>query len=134
MKDYFDSSVLVGAVLARHPQHKICAELFEAVPDKITCAHTLAEVFATLTGSYKVPNDIAATQTLRLCDSLDVSPLMMEDYKTAIAEARQRGVMGGGLYDSLHAVFARRRGAKRIFSLNATDFKHVAPDLEIVIP
>ena len=44
MKDYFDSSVLVGAVLARHPQHNICVELFETVPDKITCAHALAEV------------------------------------------------------------------------------------------
>jgi len=134
MKGFFDSSVLVGAVLARHPQHKICAAIFEAVPDKISCAHALAEIFATLTGVYKVPNDIAARQTMQLCHSMDITPLTMDDYKTAISEARQRGIMGAGLYDSLHAVFARRRGAKRIFTLNATDFMHVAPDLEIVIP
>jgi predicted nucleic acid-binding protein len=60
--------------------------------------------------------------------------LTLEDYETAISEARQRGIMGAVVYDSLHAVFARRRGAKRIFTLNANDFIHVAPDLEIVIP
>jgi predicted nucleic acid-binding protein len=132
MKNYFDSSVLVGAVLARHPQYKGCREMLDSVPDRISCAHALAEVFVTLTAIYKVPNEIAARQTLELRRSVEVTPLTMEDYETAISEARQRGIMGGGLYDSLHAVFARRRGAKKIFTLNVTDFMHVAPDLEIV--
>ncbi len=132
MKNYFDSSVLVGAVLARHPQHKSCREILDSVPDKISCARALAEVFVTLTATYKVPNEIAAKQTLELRRSVEVTPLTMDDYETAISEARQRGIMGGGLYDSLHAVFARRRGAKKIFTLNVTDFMHVAPDLEIV--
>jgi len=134
MKDYFDSSVLVGAILNRHPQHKICVEIFESTPEKFTCAHALAEIFNTLTGTYKISNDIAAQQVLQLRHSISVSPLTLEDYETAISEARQRGIMGAVIYDSLHAVFARRRAAKRIFTLNANDFIHVASDLEIVIP
>lgn len=134
MKGYFDSSVLVGAILTRHPQHKACVELFETTPEKISCAHALSEIFATLTGIYKISNEIAAKQTLQLRRSINISPLTMEDYETAILEARQRGVMGAGLYDSLHAVFARRCGAKQIYTLNATDFIHVAPDLEIILP
>ena len=133
MKNYFDSSVLVGSLLARHPQHKICAALLEQIPDKISCAHALAETFVTLTATYKVPNDLAARQVLELRKSVNIESLTVADYETAMAEARQRGVMGGGLYDLLHAVFARRRGAKRIYTLNVTDFRHVAPELEIAI-
>jgi predicted nucleic acid-binding protein len=134
MKDYFDSSALVGAILTRHPQHKACVAMFESVHNKFSCAHALAEVFVTLTGSYKIPNDIAAQQALQLREAMLIEPLVIADYETAMLEARQRGVMGAGIYDSLHAVFARRRGAKRIITLNLTDFIHVAPDLEIIAP
>jgi predicted nucleic acid-binding protein len=58
----------------------------------------------------------------------------MDDYEMAIAESQQRGVMGGGIYDALHAAFARRRSARRIVTRNPGNFQHVAPDLEIVIP
>ena len=134
MKSYCDSSILIGAILDRHPQHAVCMGLFDSWPQKFTCAHALAEIFGTLTGTYKIPNDIAAKQTLQLRHSLEIAPLTMEDYETAILEARQRGVMGAGVYDSLHAVFARRRGARRILTLNTTDFIHVASDMEIVSP
>jgi len=55
-------------------------------------------------------------------------------YETAISEARQRGIMGGGIYDSLHATFARRRGAKRVVTRNPSHFAHTAPELEVVTP
>jgi len=58
----------------------------------------------------------------------------LADYETAITEARARGVMGGGIYDSLHATFARRKGAKRIVTRNPAHFTHAAPDLEILAP
>jgi len=56
------------------------------------------------------------------------------DYEQTITEARRRGVMGGGIYDSLHATFARRKGTKRIVTRNPSHFAHVAPDLEILTP
>lgn len=42
--------------------------------------------------------------------------------------------MGGGIYDSLHATFARRKSAKRIVTRNSSHFIHVAPDVEILTP
>jgi predicted nucleic acid-binding protein len=42
--------------------------------------------------------------------------------------------MGGGIYDSLHATFARRRGAKRVVTRNPSHFAHTAPELEVVTP
>jgi predicted nucleic acid-binding protein len=131
---YFDTSVLVGVLLQTHPNHKECFAIFEHTRERMTCAHTLAEVFSTLTAAYKVPNDVAAELTLGLPEKLAVESLSLREYETAIAEARQRGVMGGGIYDSLHATYARHRSARRIITRNPGNFQHVAPDMEIVIP
>jgi predicted nucleic acid-binding protein len=131
---YFDTSVLVGVLLQTHPNHKECFAVFEKSRDRVTCAHALAEVFSTLTAHYKVPNDVAAELTLGLPEKLDVEALSLSDYETAIAESRQRGVMGGGIYDSLHATYSRRNSARRVVTRNPSNFQHVAPDLEIVIP
>jgi hypothetical protein len=69
---------------------------------------------------------------LSLQNSLAVEPLTLKDYETAIREARARGIMGGGIYDSLHATFARRKKAVRIITRNPSHFRHVAPDIEIL--
>ena len=45
------------------------------------------------------------------------------DYETSIREARSRGVMGGGIYDSLHATFARRKKAVGIVTRNPSHFQ-----------
>src|SRR5947207_8955477 len=83
-----------------------------------------------LTGFYKIPTESAAELTLGLRDSIEVEPLALADYETSIREARSRGVMGGGIYDSLHATFARRNKAVRIVTRNPSHFQHVAPDIE----
>src|SRR6266404_3831162 len=110
---FLDTSTLVGALLDKHPQHAACQRALQASTDPISDAHALAETFATLTGFYKVPTEAATELTLGLAALVRVEALALEDYRTAIAEARQRGVMGGGIYDSLHATFARRSGARR---------------------
>jgi predicted nucleic acid-binding protein len=131
---FLDTSTLVGAVLERHPQHAACLRALQESADPVTDSHALAEVFATLTGFYKVPSEAAAELTLGLKALVRVEPLLLADYETAIAEARQRGVMGGGIYDSLHATCARRKGAKRILTRNPSHFVHTAPELEVVVP
>jgi predicted nucleic acid-binding protein len=131
---FLDTGVLVGSVLAQHPEHIACRSALEQAQAPFTDAHALAETFATLTGFYKVPAQHAAELTLGLRHSLSVEALLWSDYETAIREARRRGVMGGGIYDSLHATFARRKQAKRIVTRNPSHFVHAAPDLEIVTP
>jgi predicted nucleic acid-binding protein len=116
---FLDTSTLVGALLANHPQHAACLRALQDSSNPISDAHALAETFATLTGFYKVPSEAAAELTLG---------------ETAISEARRRGIMGGGIYDSLHATFARRKGAKRVITRNPSHFAHAAPELEVVAP
>ena len=131
---FLDTSALVGALLERHPQHAACLRAVQEAANPVTDAHALAETFATLTGFYKVPSEAAAALTLGLKALVQVEPLPLADYETAICEASQRGIMGGGIYDSLHATFARRKGAKRIVTRNPSHFAHTAPELEVVSP
>jgi len=131
---FVDTSVLVGILLAHHPQHAPCIKAVGACKSPISNAHALAETFATLTGFYKVPADAAAELTLNLKLSIRVEPVSLVDYETAIGEARQRGIMGGGIYDSLHATFARRIGAKTIITRNPSHFVHAAPELQVRVP
>jgi predicted nucleic acid-binding protein len=131
---FLDTGILVGAVLKLHPEHEVCLSAWEDSVRPFTNAHALAETFATLTGFYKVPTAAAMELTLSLRDSVEVEALALADYETAIREARSRGVMGGGIYDSLHATFARRKKAVQIVTRNPSHFQHVAPDIKILTP
>jgi hypothetical protein len=112
--------------LESHPEHAACLAALGDSARPFTNAHALTEMFATLTGFFKVPTDTATELTMSLRESVTVEALTLADYETAIREARSRGVMGGGIYDSLHATFARRKK-------NAPN-RDVAPDIEILTP
>jgi predicted nucleic acid-binding protein len=131
---FLDTGIMVGAVLKSHPEHLACLAALEDSVRPFTNAHAIAETFATLTGFYKVPAGVATELTLSLRDSVVVEALALADYETAIREARSRGVMGGGIYDSLHATYARRKKAIQIVTRNPSHFEHVAPDIEILTP
>ncbi len=131
---FLDTGILVAAVLESHPEHGACLSALEDSERPFTNGHVLAETFATLTGFYKVPTQAAGELTFGLGDSIKVEPLALVDYETSIREARSRGVMGGGIYDSLHATFARRKKAIQIVTRNPSHFQHVAPDIEILTP
>ena len=131
---FLDTGILVGSILEKHPQHNPCRAVFAQYHDCFTDAHALAETFATLTGFYKVPTEAAAALTLGLRKVLAIDAVAIRDYETAIAEAPRRGVMGGGIYDSLHATLARRKKAARIVTRNPSHFAHVAPEVEILTP
>ena len=131
---FLDTGILVGSVLESHPQHQACRSALEDSARPFTNAHVLAETFSTLTGFYKVPIEVAAELIASLQRIMLVEVLSLEDYETAIREARSRGVMGGGIYDSLHATFARRKKALQIVTRNPSHFEHVAPDIIILTP
>ena len=131
---FLDTGILVAAVLETHPEHGACLSALKDSERPFTDGHVLAESFATLTGFFKVPTTAAAELILGIRDSIKVEALSLADYETSIREARSRGVMGGGIYDSLHATFARRKNAARIVTRNPAHFQHVAPDIEILTP
>ena len=65
---------------------------------------------------------------------IEVEAFTLSDYEIAIREARSHGVMGGGIYDSLQATFARRYGAAQVVTRNPSHFQHVEPDIVNLTP
>jgi hypothetical protein len=79
-----------------------------------------------------LPIAAAAELTLGRTSNVAIDALSPADHERAVGEAQRRGVMGGGIYDSLHATFARRKGAQSMVTRNPSHFAHVAPDVEIL--
>ena len=129
---YLDTGVLVRGLLEEHPQHAVCLSLISN--GAVSSCHTLAEIFNTLTGHFKIQNDLAAQMVESLTLQMSFEVIAQEDYLTVIRKARSRGIQGGIIYDAIHAEIARRLGVGRIVTYNLTNFRHVAPELEIASP
>ena len=130
---FLDSGVIVSALYRRDDDHAACLALVEC-GDAFTSAHALAETFCTLTGQYRVKNDLAAKALLSLRSSVRVEAVLVDDYAQVFETAREQGVMGGLVYDALHAQVARRLKAEHIYTLNVSNFEHVAGGLSVRHP
>ncbi len=129
---YLDTGILIRALLTAHPLHSECVRL---VGDgSVSSCHSLAETFNTLTGHFKLRNDIAAGLVESLPEQMAFEPILQSDYLKTVQEAQSRGIQGGIIYDAIHAEVARRLKVERLVTYNIKNFRHVAPDLQISEP
>jgi predicted nucleic acid-binding protein len=54
-----------------------------------------------------------------------VVELGIAEVMTALEQARRHGVRGGGVYDFMHLVAARKVGADILYTVNFSDFRHL---------
>ena len=140
---HIDTSVLVAAMVTSEEFHPVCFALLRH-PDvsQVTgiYSHGFTETFSTLTGGRRrvqMPADMVAEilqqdyLPKRVPASLDPAEILQ-----AMSETRSRGVRGGGIFDYLHLVAARKAGASRVYTLNISNFRafHRPGDPEIVHP
>ncbi len=132
MKRFLDASILVEACLAQS-QNFAAADSLVKRPDTVTSAHALAEAYATLSGDarLKINATEAAEMVGDLADTLHVHALTGKGYVQLVRAAPKRGVVGGSIFDAIHAQSARETGCEEIYTLNVRHFKHVAPDLAV---
>ncbi|MGO8705397.1 MAG: PIN domain-containing protein [Candidatus Brocadiia bacterium] len=144
MKVLLDTSILVAALVEAHPAHsrafmwlrKARRKEFELI---IAC-HTLAELYAVLTSLPVSPRIAPATARRLIKDSVlpwaKVISLSASEYEATINDLAELGIAGGAVYDGLIARAASKGGAEKLVTLNAEDFKRVAPQManEIVEP
>lgn len=134
MKSLFDTSVLVAAVLASHEHHQRSLAVFAGSDPKTACcaAHTLAELYATLT---RIPGRqrIVSDQVLLFLDEvekrLELVHLNAREYRLAINQAARYGVLGGTVYDALLGQCALKVGATRILTWNVAHFHLLGPEI-----
>jgi predicted nucleic acid-binding protein len=131
---FLDTSVLVAAVRTADLRHAASDDLVRKCrPENATCAaHTLAEVYASLTGM-RPPNRFRPDQAMLVVDEFRAKFRCVELTADEVLDTARGiaglGLLGGIIYDALLLTCARKVNADRIYTWNARHFQMVAPDL-----
>jgi len=131
---FLDTNVLIASAQATHPHNAKSRALLESIggSEIVIGAHTLAEVYASLT---RIPppervSPISAMQVLEAyLQRMTLMTLTAHEYLAAIREAAQQGHIGGMIYDALLLACARKSKADYIYTWNIKHFRAIAPDL-----
>ncbi len=131
--EFFDTTVLVAAMVEDENRHEPCAEALEAAENGWAAAHSIAECYATLTGG-KLGLQISAADASQLIrfnihERLSLVSLSTAEYFKLLDHAGPAGARGGAIYDLLLLACARKAKSERIYTLNARHFAALAPDL-----
>lgn len=133
MTEFFDTTVLVAAMVEDEPQHEFCLAALEDAVNGHTATHSLAECYATLTGGrlgvQVSPADAARLIRHNVHDRLALVSVTASEYLKLIEAAGPAGARGGAIYDLLLLACARKARAERIYTLNRRHFAALAPDL-----
>jgi len=135
VKIFFDTSVLVAALVEGHPHHaRSFASLKRALGNGnefLVSSHTLAELYAVLTALPVSPR-ISPGMAGRLIEEsvfrrARVIALSVTDYLTVLRRAADSALAGGNIYDALIFMAAEKAGAECLLTLNPADFQRAGP-------
>ncbi|MCX6623736.1 MAG: PIN domain-containing protein [Acidobacteria bacterium] len=136
MKAFLDSSVLVATFYGDHEHHEPSIELFLRYEKAEACcgAHSLAEVYASLTGmpgKHRASVDETMLFLGNVRERLQVITLSDGEYFKAVEAAAGERVVSGGVYDALLAQCALKAGAEAIYTWNVKHFQRLGPAIAV---
>jgi predicted nucleic acid-binding protein len=134
VKFFFDTSVLVPVFVEEHPHHEASLAVFLRSDKKrgSCAAHSLAEVYATLTrlpGKHRASASEAMLFLENMQERLVLISLDAEEYWRAVMHSAESGIVGGMIYDALLAHCALKARAETIFTWNVEHFRRVGPEV-----
>jgi predicted nucleic acid-binding protein len=134
MKSFLDTSVLVATFYGDHEHHEPSIDLFlrHGKDESCCAAHSLAEVYASLTGmpgKERASADEALLFLATVREQLTIVTLTEEEYASALEASAANGVVGGGIYDALIAHCAVKAGAEAIYTWNVKHFKRLGAEI-----
>ncbi len=123
MKWFFDTSVLIPTFLEDHEHHEASLSAFLKAdrPSACCAAHSMAEVYATLTrlpGRHRLSGEQVLLFLENIRERLTLVTLDPEEYSAAVQEAAATGIVGGAVYDALLAQCALKAHAETIYTWN----------------
>jgi predicted nucleic acid-binding protein len=138
VKWFFDSSVLVPALLPAHVHHARSFAAFAAAnPKSAGCAaRSLAEVYSTLTkypGKERLSAEYAALLIQQIEERLTLVWLDGNEYRAAIQRMASKGIVGGAVYDGLVGECALKAGAAHLYTWNVRHFTLLRPEMEKLV-
>jgi predicted nucleic acid-binding protein len=134
MKVFLDTSVLVPVFVDEHPHHEASLEVFSRADKKhASCAaHSLAEVYATLTrlpGKHRASASEAMLFLENMEKRMAFVSLNAEEYWRAVMHSAASGIVGGTIYDALLGHCALKARVDTIFTWNIDHFRRVGPEV-----
>ena len=134
MKAFFDTSVLVPVFYCDHIHHEASLELFIQFDKSTGCcgAHSLAEVFSTLTrmpGKHRISGEQAMLFIGGIRERLAIVALDGDEYADALEASVARGIVGGGIYDAMLAHCAIKAQVEEIYSWNTRHYALCGPEV-----
>jgi predicted nucleic acid-binding protein len=132
VKAFLDTSVLVSTFYGDHEHHQPSIDLFLRYKKNEGCcaAHSLAEVYSTLTGmpgKERASGDEALLFLANVREHLTIVTMNQEEYLKAIEAASAVGIVGGGIYDAVLGHCALKAKAESIYTWNVQHFKRLGP-------
>ena len=138
MRIFFDTSVLVAAVLEDHEHYEKSFAVFSAAKrtSAFCAAHNLAEVYATLT-RYPGKDRLSAEQALisleKIEERLTITALEASEYVAAIRKCAFREIVGGTLYDGVIASSALKARAEVLYTWNTAHFRMLGEEVASIV-
>jgi predicted nucleic acid-binding protein len=131
VKIALDTSVIVAAVIADHPQHARASWWLRTRRrmERIASWHAYAEAWAVLTAlpiEPRVSGEVAAAVLERLRRSVRFVAPRAATYPTAVGRCSAHGLRSGAIYDALHLVTAEGEAAELFLTFNIEDFTRLA--------
>jgi predicted nucleic acid-binding protein len=132
VKAFLDTSVLVATFYADHEHHPPSIDLFLRFGKKNACcgAHSLAEVYATLTGmpgKRRVSGDEALLFLGNIRERLTLVALDEREYFEVAEASAAGGLAGGAIYDAILGHCALKAQAQALYTWNPRDFLRLSP-------
>jgi predicted nucleic acid-binding protein len=135
MKIFFDTSVLISAMIEAHPMHERSFPWLKRAKAKkfdwAVCSHTLAELYATLTSMPLRPRITPEIAVRLLNENIEkeaqVISLTSRDYLEAIKTISKLNLSGAIIYDAMIAHAAVKFGADHLLTHNQKDFSRLFP-------
>ena len=134
MKWFFDTSVLIPTFLEDHEHHESSLRAFLKADRRSACcaAHSLAEVYATLTrlpGRHRLSGEQVLLFLENIRERLALVTLDHEEYFAAVRQAAAAGIVGGAVYDAILAHCALKSHAEIIYTWNVKHFEQMGPEI-----
>ena len=138
MNAFLDTSVLVATFYGDHEHHAASLDLFLRFGKVDACcgAHSLAEVYATLTampGKRRVGGDAALLFLHDIRENLTLVSLDQREYFQFIEEATMARLAGGAIYDALLGRCALKAQAQALYTWNSKDFLRLPPQIAALV-
>jgi predicted nucleic acid-binding protein len=138
VKWFFDTTVLVAALLPGHPHHARSFPVFASATRKqaACAAHSLAEAYSTFTrypGKERMSAEAASLVVQGIEQQLTLVSLDADEYFAAIRRMARLGIIGGAIYDGLVAACALKSGAEHLYTWNVRHFDLLGAEIKKLV-